>query len=132
MLQLYFRDRPIKLFKHLFTLTMQRLNLRIQKSAIGLQLDSKLSFNEHTNNKVSKSTKSIELLRKLQPILPKRSLLIIYKSFIRPHLDYDDVIYDQPSNVSFSNKIESVQYNTALVITGAIKCFSRDKLHLKI
>ena len=60
-------------------------------------------------------------IRKLQPILPSRSLLIIYKSFTRSHLDYGDVIYDQPYNASFSNKIESVRYNAALAITGAIK-----------
>ena len=59
--------------------------------------------------------------------MPRRSLLIIYKSFIRPHLDYGDVIYDQLSNASFSNKNESVQYNTVLAITGSIKGSS----HLK-
>ena len=49
------------------------------------------------------------------------SLLTIYKSFIRPHLDYGDVTYDQPSNTIFSSKIESIQYNPALAITGALK-----------
>ena len=34
---------------------------------LGLQLNSKLSFNERTNNKISKATKDIGLLRKLQP-----------------------------------------------------------------
>ena len=64
------------------------------------QLDNK-SFNEYTNNKIGKATKDIVLLRKSQPILPRNSLMIIYKSLIRPHLDYGDVIYDQPSNTSF-------------------------------
>ena len=35
---------------------------------LGLQLDSKLLFNKHTNNKISKATKAIGLLRKLQSI----------------------------------------------------------------
>ena len=35
------------------------------------------------------------------------------------HLDYADVIYDQPHNESFCSKIESIQYNAALAITGA-------------
>ena len=96
---------------------------------VGLQLDSKLSFIEHTNNKTSKATKALGLLRKLQPILPCTSLLTIYKSFVRRHLDYGDVIYDQPSNASFSNKIESAQYNAALAIAGAIKGSYRDKFY---
>ena len=54
-------------------------------------------------------------------MLPQHSVLTIYKSFVRPHLDYDDILYDQPDNKSFFQKIETVQYNAALAITGAIK-----------
>ena len=32
------------------------------------------------------------------PIATRQSLLTIYKSFIRPHLDYGDVVHDQPQN----------------------------------
>ena len=39
------------------------------------------------------------------------------------------MIYDQPSNGSFSKKTESVQYNVALAITGAIKGSSLEKLY---
>ena len=57
--------------------------------------------------------KGIGLLQKQQSVLPRTSLLTIYKSFIRPYLDYGDVVYDQPSNDPFSNKLETVQYNAA-------------------
>ena len=59
--------------------------------------------------------KGIGLLQKPQPILPRTSLLTIYKSFIRPqpHLDYGDAVYDQPSHDAFSKKLETVQYNVA-------------------
>ena len=73
--------------------------------------------------------KGIGLFRKLQSILPWTSLLTIYESFIRPHLDYDNVVYDQPSNDAFSNKLETVQCNEALAITGAIKGTSRENLY---
>ena len=73
--------------------------------------------------------KGIRLLRKLQSILPRTSLLTIYKSFIRPHLDYGDVVYDQPSNDAFSNKLETVQYNAALAITRAIKGTVCEKMY---
>ena len=65
-------------------------------------------------------------------VLPPNSLLTIYKSFIRPLLDYVHVIYDQPSKASISKKIESVQYNAALAITGAIKGSSREKLYQEL
>ena len=41
-------------------------------------------------------------LRKLHSILPRVSLLAIYKSFIRPHLDYGNVVYDKFSNDGFT------------------------------
>ena len=55
------------------------------------------------------------------------SLVTIYKYFIRPHLDYEDVIFDKPSNASLSNGIESAQYNAALAVTGTIRGTSKEK-----
>ena len=66
----------------------------------------------------SKVNKTIGLLRKLHNTLPRLPLLTIYKSFIRPHLDYVEIIYDQAYTASFHQKIESVQYNSALAITA--------------
>ena len=39
---------------------------------------------------------------------PRHALLTIYRSFIRSHLGYGDVIYDQPENDSFSNNINTL------------------------
>ena len=65
---------------------------------------------------------------KLQNILPRSGLLTVYKSFIRPHLDYGDIIYDQVYNASFYQKLELLQYNACLAIIGAIRDTSREKL----
>ena len=95
---------------------------------LGLTLDHKLTFQYRVNEKIKKAMKGIGLLRKLQSILPRTPLLTIYKSLIRPNLDYADVLYDQHSNDAFSSELETVQYNAALAITGAIKGTSREKL----
>ena len=76
--------------------------------------------------------KGIGFLQKLHSILLRTSLVTIYKLFIRLHLDYGDIVYDQPSNDAFSNKLETVQYNAALAITGAIKGTSCEKLHQEL
>ena len=76
--------------------------------------------------------KGIGLIKRLYYYLPRKSLLTIYRSFIRPHIDYCDVIYDQPHNEDFCSKIESVQYKAALSITGAIKGTSRDRLYQEL
>ena len=49
-----------------------------------------------------------------------KSLLAICKSFLRSLLYYGDIVYDW-QNKTFWDKLESVQYNAALAITGAIK-----------
>ena len=95
-------------------------------------LDLKLSFDEHIQCILIRTRKIIGLIRKLQPIIPRAALLTIYKSFLRPHLDYGDVIYDRAFNKSFQNKLESVQYNAALAITGAIRGSSREKLYQEL
>ena len=68
---------------------------------LGQILDNKLNFEEHPKNILNKVYKTIGLLCKLQNILPREPLLTIYKSFVRPHPDYGDVIYDQLHNNSF-------------------------------
>ena len=64
--------------------------------------------------------------------MPRKTLINIYKAFIRPHLDYSDIIYDDPSNIKFCQKNESVQYNAALAITGTIRGTSREKLYQEL
>ena len=86
-----------------------------------MQLDKKLNFEEHRSKVESKVNKTIGIICKLQNALPQLALLTIYKSFFRPHLDYGDIIYDKTFNESFHGKLESLQYNATLAITGAIE-----------
>ena len=71
----------------------------------------------------------IGLIRRLSVNLPRNALLTIYKSFIRPHLDYGDILYDKTSNDNFQSKIEKVQYRVCLEITGGIQGTSREWLY---
>ena len=96
----------------------------------GMLLDVKLDFQGHLENIYSRVNKTVGLLRKLHDTLPRLPLLTIFKSFIRPHLDYGDVTYDQAYTASFHQKIESVQHNSALAITGAIRATSKEKHEL--
>ena len=96
---------------------------------LGVVLDNRLSFEDHLKMILNKVNKTIEFLRKLQNILPRSALLTIYKSFIRPHLDYGDIIYDQAYNALFQQKLELLQNNTCLAIIGAIRGTSREKLY---
>ena len=65
-------------------------------------------------------------------MLPRQALVTIYKAFVRPYLDYGDVLYDQAFNSSFHAKIESIQYNACLAIIGAIRGMSREKIYQEL
>ena len=45
----------------------------------------------------------IALLRKLRHSIPRKPLLSIYKTFLRPHLDYCGVTYDKSLNQKFTD-----------------------------
>ena len=102
---------------------------------LGMLLDDKSSYEHHLKFVLNKIKKTIGLLRKFQQILPRQSLITIYKSFIRPHLDYGDIVYDRAVTESFHKNLESIQYNAAIAIIGAIRGtllrkFSRIRLRI--
>ena len=87
---------------------------------LGMYLDKALNFNLHIKEKMSKAMKGKGVIQKLNKTLSSYSLILIYKSYVRTHLDYVDIIYDQPNNESFTQKIERIPYKAVLAITGAI------------
>ena len=56
--------------------------------------------------KIGKASEGIGVIKKLFKSLPRNALLTIYKSLVRPHLDYGDIVYDRPNNEPFISKLE--------------------------
>ena len=91
---------------------------------LGLILDTKLTFTKHITHKISITRKGIGITKYMSSYAPKRALDKIYKIFVRPHLDYCDIIYHLPSltnpsdssiNLNFMmQSLESTQYQTIL------------------
>ena len=96
------------------------------------QKDNRLTFDEHLTSVSNKTSKTMRLLWKLRNILSRPALHTIYKCFTRPHLDYVDIIYDQAYNLSFRQKLESIQYNAALALTRVIRGSSRENLYQEL
>ena len=56
----------------------------------------------------------------------------MYKLYVRPHLDYGDIIYhkfDPAFTLEFTRKLESTQYTAALAVSGAWRGTNRNKLY---
>ena len=99
---------------------------------LGIILDTRLSFEKHLEPVLCKINQTVSLICKLQNLLPRTALITLDKVFVRPHLDYDDIIYDKAHNALFYQKLESLQYNAYLAITGAIRVLSREKLYQEL
>ena len=93
-----------------------------------LFLDEKLSFLKLTDEKIRKARIGVNFICKLNLLLPRLSLLTVYKCFIRPPVDYR-YVSDQPNMSYLSNMIESVYCNLALAIMHNIRGTSIEKLY---
>jgi len=63
--------------------------------------------------------------------LNRSTLIILYKSLIRPIMEYADVVWDGCKEVD-SELLEGLQYESAQVVTGAIKGTSKSKLFAEL
>ena len=86
--------------RHVFFNDIPVSSVSFQKH-LGIYVDEKLNFNHHIKEKMTKAMKEIGVIKRLSKMLPRHSLFTIYKSFVRPHPDYGDILYDQPKNKSF-------------------------------
>ena len=130
--EVYFTRKSVPPDVPIITFNNTAISSSDHQKHLGLILDNRLTFDLHLEQKFSKANRGIGLINRLRKFLPRNSLLTIYKSFIRPHLDYGDIVYDYPENAYFVNKIEAFQYNACLAITGCFRGTSREKLYSEL
>ena len=59
--------------------------------------------------------------------LDRKTLESIYFSFIRPTLEYADIVWDNCYTIE-KYKLEQIQFEAAMIVTGATRSCSRTKL----
>ena len=96
---------------------------------LGVILDNKLILHKYLKMVFLKTNITLGLLQKLQNLLPRFALITIYKAFVRPHIMVMSFIINL---TSFHQKLESIQYNARLAITGAIRGTSKERLYQEL
>ena len=107
---------------------------------LGMSLDCALKFKDHIYEKLAKARQGLGLMKLTKKWLSHRVLEVIYKAFVRPNLDYGDVVYhcasaDKPSIFEPAStwpllkQVESVQYDAAKIVTGAWHGTNIEKLY---
>jgi hypothetical protein len=94
---------------------------------LGLIVSQDLTWNEHIIEISAKANKRLGVLRSLKHKLDRHSLEKIYLGFIRPILEYGDVIWDTPTDIL--KPLEAIQRNAARVVTGATAKCSTEGLY---
>ena len=96
-----FSKKLKKDYHHSLAFNINNLPETDPQKHLSIILDNCLSFANHLKMILNKVNKTVGPLCKLHNTLQRPALLTIYKSFIRPHLDYGGIIYDQAYNTSF-------------------------------
>ena len=89
-----------------------------QQKHLGLIFSADLSWSPHINFIVSKARKLIGVMRLLQYRLSRRTLELIYLTYIRPILEYGDVVWGGCTQCD-ADLLEGVQLAAARAVTGA-------------
>ena len=98
-----------------------------QHKHLGLTISHNLRWSSHIDYVLAKAYKRINIMRKFKFILDRSSLETIYLSFIRPILEYGDILFDNCTQQE-SESLEQVQQEAARITTGATKLVSVQKL----
>ena len=104
-----------------------QINIEKSNKHLGIILDEELTFAEHVREAIIKAKRGIGIIRFLSKYASRDILDQMYKLFVRPHLDYGDIIYHDQS-MPLSRKLESTQYQAALAVSGAWKGTNMDRL----
>ena len=96
-------------------------------------MSDNLSWKKHAEETAKKANRCLGILRPLKFILDRASLETLYKSFIRPILEYADIVWDAPDAHRHGLDIlEKVQTEAARIITGATARCSTENLYKEV
>ena len=101
-------------------------NVRCHKH-LGLTLSCKMQWTSHIDSVTTAAFRRVNLMKLLKYKWRRKSLLICYQYFIRPSLEYANVVFCNCS-LQESNKLESVQYEALRIISGAKRLSSNTAL----
>ena len=98
---------------------------------LGVSFSNDGSWHIHINSVKKRAWKRILIMRSFKFKLDRKSLETIYLSFIRPLLEYADILYD---NCAHYEKLEldKIQNEAARIVSGTTKLVSLRELQKEV
>jgi hypothetical protein len=94
---------------------------------LGIIFSSDMTWSDHVNSIRDKAMRRTSSLKRISYMVPRKTLIHLYKSIIRPVLEYGCVVFDNIDQRKV-NTLESVQRNAGLICTNGYKSTSHNKL----
>ena len=98
---------------------------------LGITLSSDATWAEHIQKIYEKAATRLNIMRMLKYDIDRKSLLRFYTSFIRPILEYGNIIWDNCTKQQ-SDLLESIQLDAIRIITGLRKGTDHDVLYNEV
>ena len=98
---------------------------------LGLTIQSNLKWNSHIENIAKSANSKLNIMRKYKYDLNRKSLEIIYKSFIRPVIEYGDILWCNTFECDIE-KLDVIQNSAMRCVTGALARTNTQKLYEKL
>jgi len=117
---------------HQYMLQDVELELLEDMRDLGIYVDSKLKFHVHTDIVTNKANRTLGLIHKVFECKDSDIIIKLYKSLVRPLLEYNNVIWG-PQYVMDKQKVEAIQRRTTRMIYNCQDLSYLERLqHLKL
>ena len=113
---------------HRLTFSNTTLYETTQHKHLGLTLQNNCKWDEHIKQLATKVTTLISCLRSFKYRISRKALKTLYQSFILPHFDYADIIWDNCTD-TLANTLEELHLDAIRTITGSVRGTSHQKLY---
>jgi len=95
---------------------------------LGLTFSDTCSWHDHIESVKKKAWQRLNVMRTFKFTLDRKSLLSIYTTFIRPILEYADIVWDN-INTQDEIELEKIQQEAARIISGGTRLASLQNLY---
>ena len=115
--------------KYEYELNMNDTNIEITNNIriLGVTLDSNLNFKNHITEQLKKAYAKASVLRRIRRFLPTDKLIILYKAFILPHLEYCGPLLLGIGKVQ-SDRLDNANYYILRTVLGYGKSVPYEQL----
>ena len=107
----------------------QKITACAEEKDLGILFDEYLNFDKHIQKVINKANQMLGIIKRTFTRLDKETFLLLYKSLVRPHLEYGNIVW-YPYLIRQSRSIEKVQRRATKAVRGCKELSYAERLRL--